>query len=185
MLFYSTLAKRYAQLFLATITHALSSTQLQQLQALIEYLNRHHEALFYVKLASIETERKKEFLKQVYKKFGCNELLDGITDLLAERKNLSLLAEVLSAIRELYKEQHGIVECTISTAHALTEDQHVFLDNFIKRKTNATRVYSKVVIDESLLAGIRILGSSFLWEHSIRKKLRALKGLFQEVEKPA
>jgi F-type H+-transporting ATPase subunit delta len=173
----SALARKYASAMLNVLTKELTKEELEQLDALIAYFNEHSEALFYLKLAFIKADVKQALLKKLYARFGIDGLLDAVTELLAQHQRLGLLPEVIVAIRRLYKERQGIADCVIMSSHALNEEQVLVLQNFVKSATGKT-IISKHVIDKALIAGVRIQGDTFLWEHSVRQQLQALKNLF-------
>ncbi len=62
---------------------------------------------------------------------------------------------------------------TIQSAMPLTESEIIKFETFFQ-KLSGKRVISRVQVEESLIAGVRMQSDIFLWEHSVAARLRKL-----------
>ncbi|MGE0207154.1 MAG: FoF1 ATP synthase subunit delta [Candidatus Babeliales bacterium] len=164
------LAARYAQAFLNTVGKDLALQDYQAALHLYEYLKEHANLILYFRLPHMY-EVKKEALHTLLQSFSLPTVFEKITDLLLEHQRTFLIKDFLGAFLALYRKKHGIVFFTLKSSHELSAEHKAELLRFIERKTGKT-VLCKTVIDKNLIAGIRLLSSTLLWEYSVNKTLR-------------
>jgi F-type H+-transporting ATPase subunit delta len=179
LLYQSSLAKKYARAFLSIAQDSITLATIDNMKSLAHYLKEHRETLFYLKLSSINDDIKQEVLKRLYARFELSSMLEGLTHLLAMHKRFFLLPSILEQIVKLYCEEKSIAEYKISSVVPLTESQKNSLHAFIGRKTGTTPLLT-YTLDPTLLAGIRVQGDLIVWEHSLRKQLRAIETAFKD-----
>lgn len=95
--------------------------------------------------------------------------------LLVERR-LAILPKVLQGIARLYCEYVNILPITIYSTYPLQEDEINIVEYFIVRKTGK-KVISTFLIDQSLIAGIKVCSDTFVWEYTVRNQLQNITRL--------
>lgn len=168
------LARRYARAFYHA-TPSLSETIIDHIAAFSQFLKEHKEALTYTTLGSIPTTTKVKVFETAAAEHQCAAEIISLLQLLGEHKRLSLLPLVLDAYVALYNKTHRILKVTVTTVSPLTAEQQNNLSEQLLRLTKAATVQMQLTIDTTLLAGIRVEGETFRWEHSVRKQLDTLK----------
>ena len=68
-----------------------------------------------------------------------------------------------------------VEDIAIYSAHPLSHEDQVNLEEWIKKERNALVVRSHVIIEPELLGGFRIEGSDFVGDYSIYRKLHNLQ----------
>lgn len=105
-------------------------------------------------------------------------LFDGnveyIIALLEKDHRIILMPDILEEVLNLYKDYHGIENCKIMSACALTDAQKHMLEHDLVRKVHKKLLYT-YEIDSSLIAGVRVRGENFIYEDSVAQKLQKLK----------
>ena len=99
---------------------------------------------------------------------------DAVLQLLRDHQRLPLFFEIVEQITLLYRKHHTYELCTVRSSHALTEQQKNFLIEQLEKRVGKKLQYQSEV-DSRLIAGIRVQGESFVWEHSIAQQLRLLE----------
>ncbi len=107
---------------------------------------------------------------QICRNAGIPISFEKLVQLLAQTHRLSLFPEVLVQVCEQYKLRHGIITCSITSSHALTEYEKKTLHLFLERATKC-KLIEQYGIDDKLIAGIRIVGNGVFWEYSVRRYL--------------
>lgn len=172
------LAKKYAAAFLNIFIHELPDSVLDELEALSAFLHAHEQSLFYLKLACIKSNVKRDVLIKLFARFGlCGIPFERFIGLIALHKRLSLITEIVEQLATLYKERKNIVEVEIKSSIPLNDhEQHIF-EKFMERALQKTIRY-RAIVDASLIAGVRMQSDTWLWEYSIRQKLAAIKRVY-------
>lgn len=99
---------------------------------------------------------------------------DLLARFLHARNMMSAFPDVVAAFSRFYREKHGILFCTLTSSHLLEEAEKEAAIQFVEQKTGKRFFYTSIV-NERLIAGIRIEGETLLWEHSIAQHLRILQ----------
>ena len=127
-----------------------------------------------MKVSAIPDHLKKEFFINLFKKHHAYiEGIDKLIDLLITDKRLMLMADILYEISHLYMQQHAIIDWTISSSDELSPEEKKSLEQFLVQKT-AMQIVPTYIIDQTLIAGIRLQSDTFLWEYSVKSQLNAL-----------
>ena len=63
------------------------------------------------------------------------------------------------------------MEFSVLSAHDLDKKELTTIQHFLEEKTKKTIIYNHK-INKDLIAGIRLLSNTLLWEHSIAQQLR-------------
>ncbi len=113
-------------------------------------------------------------------KKGLGEVLGNTLSLMAAKRRLFVLPQLIAALRELIAEEKGEMTADVVSAQALTAGQAAELSSSLKAavgkdiKLNAT-------VDESLIGGLVVKVGSRMIDTSIRSKLNALQNTMKEV----
>ncbi len=170
----SMIAKKYAQAFLGVFIDTLSLEDMRTMQAAQQFLARHKRALFFLTLPIIDRAVKRDSLISLVDKFGLPASIKKLIDLLLVHKRTFLLRDILGAIITEYQRRYGIVSCTITSSHSLSQRNVEMIKGFLAQETGCDIIY-EYKVDNRLIAGIRVQSDTFLWEYSIAKQLHDMR----------
>lgn len=166
-------AKKYAKAYVQEYGDSLTLQDIEHMKSAMSFCREHHNFMSLVSLLTSKQVQRHELVDDMFEHFSLPETLKKLVDLLVARKKLSLFAYVLQDICCLYLNSHNLLELTIYTATDLTpEERQKFEQFFIK--LSEKKIISRVVKDETLIAGVRMQSDVFLWEHSIAARIRLL-----------
>jgi len=172
----SLLAQRYAAAYLNIYGTQYTREHIQLIEQLLQYLNKHKKALFYLKLSCINPLVKKSILMNVFARYGLTDTVSTLLDLLIAHKRLFMIIEVLQSIVQTYKKRHAIITWVIKSPAVLQQTDLETIYQFLENKTGMRAEYTSI-IDKNVLAGIRIQSGTLLWEYSARQQLKKLMAL--------
>ncbi len=116
----------------------------------------------------------------VAKKMGVQDVLVNVLGLMAQKRRLFVLPQLIEHLQAMIAENKGEVTAEVTTAKALTKTQSDKL-----AKTLAARVGKDVkinaTVDESLVGGLVVKVGSKMIDTSIRSKLASLQNAMKEV----
>lgn len=164
-------ARKYAQACLHVCAAHFEKDDLHNLVEMSDFLRENHRLVFFLGLPIISQERKKFFLYELAQRFQLNHLIDRLIHLLLHDKRLFLLADVLRLMSQLYREDRGILEFSISSYPRISANDLNELKQFLARSTGCAIIYTDHE-DKNLIAGIRMESTTYLWEYSIAQQLR-------------
>jgi len=99
--------------------------------------------------------------------------MDLLILMLLNTDRIILLPDILLYIIDLYDHEQGIIFFNITTPSELSKDNKkliiLFLETMTKRK-----ILCNYAVDLSLIGGLRAQSKEFLYENSIRKKLKQI-----------
>jgi F-type H+-transporting ATPase subunit delta len=93
---------------------------------------------------------------------------------LAENGRLELLPEIRSQFEALKDEREGVLEAEVQSAFELSEAQVADLVQRLEKKTGR-KIRTKVQVDKSLIAGVRVVLGDQVIDGSARAQLGALE----------
>jgi ATP synthase F1 delta subunit len=170
----SVLIKKYSCAFVNIFHGELSVSVIDNIDRCHKYLKGHREALFYLRLSAIPDSVKDGMLRNLFNNFNLKAPFDSLISILTKDKRLYLIEEIMAKISMLAKQMNGIIDCTVSSAVPLADEQRREIESLLVEKTRK-KVRITYVIDKNLIAGIRIVSAIFLWEYSVRQQLRLLE----------
>ena len=100
--------------------------------------------------------------------------------LMASKRRLFVLPQLVVALREAIAEDNGEVTADVTSASALTKAQSDKLAKTLKAKLGKT-VTINATVDESLIGGLVVKVGSKMIDTSIRSKLNSLQNVMKEV----
>jgi F-type H+-transporting ATPase subunit delta len=116
----------------------------------------------------------------IAKKMGLTEVMTNVLGLMAAKRRLFVLPQLVAALRDAIAADKGEVTADVTSAKALTKTQSDKL-----AKTLAARfgkdVKINAAVDESLIGGLVVKVGSKMIDTSIRSKLNSLQNAMKEV----
>ncbi|WP_038147178.1 F0F1 ATP synthase subunit delta [Thioclava atlantica] len=113
-------------------------------------------------------------------KMGLSEPMSNGLQLMAAKRRLFTLPQLLKSLSELIAEEKGEVTADVTSASELTAAQAAKLAETLKNQTGKT-VKLNTAVDESLIGGMIVKLGSRMVDTSIRSKLASLKNAMKEV----
>ncbi len=113
-------------------------------------------------------------LKAILAKMGANALTEKFVLLLAEKRRLFVLTQIIAAYERLVARSRGETEAEITAARALNDAEITELKAVLKSKLGKEpRLHTK--IDPALLGGLVVKVGSRMIDSSLRTKLDGLR----------
>ncbi|MBO6854808.1 MAG: F0F1 ATP synthase subunit delta [Marivivens sp.] len=116
----------------------------------------------------------------VAKKMKLSETMANTLGLLAAKRRLFVLPQLLAALRDQISAEKGEVTADVVSAKALTKTQSDKLAKVLKAQVGSD-VKINAAVDESLIGGLVVKVGSKMIDTSIRSKLSALQNTMKEV----
>ncbi|MEL6884454.1 MAG: F0F1 ATP synthase subunit delta [Pseudomonadota bacterium] len=116
----------------------------------------------------------------VAKKAGLSELMTNTLALMADKRRLFVVPQLLQALRAVIAEDKGEVTADVTSAKALTKAQSDKLAKTLKDRMGKD-VTINASVDESLIGGLIVKVGSKMIDTSIRSKLASLQNAMKEV----
>ena len=113
-------------------------------------------------------------------KMGLTQSVAGGLGLMASKRRMFALPQVLAALRAMIAEEKGEVTAEVTSAKALSAAQEAELVKTLKARIGK-EIKLKSVVDETLIGGLVIKVGSQMIDTSIRAQLAALKNSMKEV----
>lgn len=177
----SGIAARYASaLFdLAKDAKALPALE-SDLDALAEALDTSAELRDLIASPVYSREQQGAAITAVAGKIGLSKLSVNALSLMAAKRRLFVLPQLLNALREAIAAEKGEVTAEVTSAKALTKAQADALAATLKASVGKT-VKLQTSVDESLIGGLVVKVGSKMIDTSIRSQLASLQNAMKEV----
>jgi F0F1-type ATP synthase delta subunit len=169
------LVHTYAQAFFNVFSNDITIDEYHAMQKAYKSLINNYKLLSLLQVSFLNhQELKKKCLAQLIDQFILPKSLLTLGTLLITAERMYLFPFILKKITQLYEKQMNIMSMHISCSHAISE---ATLKKFVLLLHSVTHSDIKPIffIDTSLIAGIRAHSKTILWEHSIKKTLKAIK----------
>ena len=125
-------------------------------------------------------EEQAAAIDAISKKMKLGPLLANTLSLMASKRRLFVLPQLVARVREIIAEENGEVTAEVLTAKELTKTQSDKLAKTLAEKFGKN-VTLKSAVDESLIGGLVVKVGSKMIDTSIRSKLAALQNSMKEV----
>jgi F-type H+-transporting ATPase subunit delta len=125
-------------------------------------------------------EEQAKAIEAVATKAGFSTLTKNTLALMASKRRLFVLPQLVAELRQLLAEERGEVTADVISATALTKEQSSKLAASLKARVGKT-VKLNTTVDESLIGGLVVKLGSTMIDTSIASKLSALKNAMKEV----
>jgi F-type H+-transporting ATPase subunit delta len=116
----------------------------------------------------------------VAEKMGLSGIVRNTLGLMASKRRLFVIPQLLEELTRLIAEERGEVTADVTAAKALTEAQEQQLVDTLKARVGKD-VKINMSVDESLIGGLVVKVGSRMIDTSIRSKLAALQNTMKEV----
>ncbi len=116
----------------------------------------------------------------IAKKMGLTSLMANTLAVMAQKRRLFVLPQLVQSLRGLIAESKGEVGADVTSAKALTKAQTEKLAKSLKAQFGKT-VNINATVDESLIGGLVVKVGSKMIDTSIRSKLNSLQNAMKEV----
>ena len=113
-------------------------------------------------------------------RMGLSPLVRNVVALMAQKRRLFALPQMIAQFRALLAEHRGEVTAEVTSAHPLSDAQRDALAEKIKSSTGRD-VKLNVQVDESIIGGLVVRVGSRMIDSSIRAKLARLQNAMREV----
>ena len=125
-------------------------------------------------------EEQSGAISAIAKKMELSDTTGNLLALLAAKRRLFVLPQLLAVLQDMLSEERGEVTAEVTTAKALTKAQAEKLSNTLKAQVGKS-VTIKETVDESIIGGLIVKVGSKMIDTSIASKLNALQNTMKEV----
>ncbi len=94
--------------------------------------------------------------------------------LLVEKKRFPLISHIAFAVRGLLDEEAGILRIRIESAKDLDIIELERLQRVISKDTGARRICASTMVNQALIAGVKIYSDGMCWDGSVTGRLKAM-----------
>jgi len=119
-------------------------------------------------------------ISAIAKKMNLSPVMQKSLALMAEKRRLFVLPQLIDALRALLMDERNEVIADVVSAKALTEAQTSKLAKTLSARVGKT-VTINAAVDESLIGGLVVKVGSKMIDTSIRSKLNSLQNSMKEV----
>lgn len=169
------LARKYAIAFVNVYDQKIPESAFDSMKSLSYMFHQHKNSLVLLTIPRVSYDTKYRILKQILAK----NYFDALIRLLLRDNRVVMLPDVLNHIADEYYKRHNTIICTIASSSVLTAKETDTIVHFLTKRTSSAIKYTSVV-DSRLIAGIRVYSNQFIWEYSIRNKLRQIKQILAQ-----
>jgi F-type H+-transporting ATPase subunit delta len=113
-------------------------------------------------------------------KMGLTPVMQNVLGLMAEKRRLFVLPQMLRALRGKIAEHRGEVTAEVTSAKALTKAQTEKLSKTLAEKFGKN-ISIQASVDESIIGGLIVKVGSKMIDTSIKAKLNSLQNVMKEV----
>ena len=177
----SSAAGRYATaLFeLAGESDALDRTE-QDMEALGQALEASDDLRTLLSTPIYTRDEQGRAMASVVEAMGLSALVGNVVGLMASKRRLFVLGEVIGIFAALMAEHRGEVTAEVTAARDLSEAQQAGLVSTLKAAIGR-EVKLNVTVDEGIIGGLVVKVGSKMIDTSIRSKLASLQNAMREV----
>jgi len=170
----ASLAGRYASALFELASEAGTVTAVEgDLETLANALRESPELRALIRNPEVSREALGRVLAGLGKSLGLADLTANFLGVLAENRRVAALPAVIRAFQAIAAAQRGEVTAEVATAHPLTDDQLVALEQKLRAREGRT-VKVRTSVDPELLGGIVVTIGSQRVDNSIRTRLNSL-----------
>lgn len=169
------IARRYAQAVLGALDSAEEMNRLESDLSAIDPILRKYRALHAILLnPGVSQERRAALLATLFEKLEAGNPARALVQILLERRQLSLLGDVLRAYRRAKQRKLGISAATVTTAMPLQNGDRAGWEAALARAAG-TKVQVEFHSDPSLIGGAVAQVGSLLYDGSVRGSLERIR----------
>lgn len=139
-----------------------------------EIIEDNPEFLKCLKSFSLSLEEKEKILDKTFLNNGVNEMIVNLMKLLVKKHKIHLFLDIIKKFEKMVLEDLGLLKGIVYSVVELSKEQMRKIENFTAKKVNR-QVILKNIIDSNLIAGIKIVIGSYIFENSITSQLEQIK----------
>ncbi|CUH74210.1 F-type ATPase subunit delta [Thalassovita autumnalis] len=128
----------------------------------------------------VSRDDQEKAIASVAQKMGLEAALSNGLALMAQKRRLFVLPQLLAQLAALISEEKGEVTAEVASAKALTKTQSEKLSKTLAARVGKT-VKINATVDEELIGGLVVKVGSKMIDTSIRSKLNSLQNAMKEV----
>jgi ATP synthase F1 delta subunit len=170
----SAVAKQYAKAYLQEYGSSLQLEDIEHIKLAVQFFRRHHTFMSLVSLIVAHDQSDHVIMQELWSHFQLPQTLKKLIPVLINHKRLVIFAQVLQGICCQYLSSNNILELTVLTAQPLADSELKQFEQFFI-KLSGKKIISKMVLDETLIAGVRLQSDLFLWQYSIAARVKNLQ----------
>jgi F-type H+-transporting ATPase subunit delta len=171
----SSLPGRYATaVFDLAVDMNLLDTVAADLASLKRMLKASPDLLRLVKAPVFSRDEQKKGLSALAEKMGVNQLTRSFILLLADKRRLFVLTDIIAAFEALVAQKRGEMRAEVTSARALRDSEIDELKQVLKAKLNR-EPQIETHVDPSLLGGLIVKVGSRMIDSSLRTKLAGMR----------
>lgn len=170
----SSSSKKYATAYLNLYQNDIHMTDIQNICRSVVFLKRNRNFMLLACAVGTKKEEKISIVDKLFVHFSLHDSFKKLVRLLIKNNQLCLLPVILQDVCCLYKTRKNILELEIQSAEQLDQQAAQEFEAFFAQRSNMD-IVSHVKVDTSLIAGVRLQSSLFLWEYSVASQLRTLR----------
>ena len=177
----TSIASRYAAAVFELATESKSVAKIESdLDALSSALTDSADFNALIHSPIYSREEQTAAITAIAKKMGLTTLMSNTLAVMADKRRLFVLPQLVKSLRDLIAESNGEVGADVVSAKALTKAQTDKLAKTLKAQFGKT-VNINATVDESLIGGLVVKVGSKMIDTSIRAKLNSLQNAMKEV----
>ena len=127
----------------------------------------------------VSREQQGAAMAAVCDKMGVGAPVSSMIGLMAAKRRLFALPDVINVFNQLMADKRGVVSAEVAAAAPLSDAQRKALEDTIKKSVGAD-IALDVTVDESLIGGLVVKVGSKMIDTSIKSKLASLKTAMKE-----
>ncbi|MGN1295362.1 MAG: F0F1 ATP synthase subunit delta [Bacilli bacterium] len=175
----STLSNRYAEALLSIAKEKGLNTEFRNyIKELVNAINENKEIISILSSSFIAKEEKKNIISKILSTCPYMDIV-SLVMLIIDNRRENYLLSILNEFISISNEEDNISEGYVYVAEKLSEKQLEAVQLAISKKLNK-EVFLYQRIDESLIGGIKVVISDYVFDASIKHKLDSLKNTLQE-----
>lgn len=128
----------------------------------------------------IPKKDKKSLIYSVFKDVMKNETVSFL-QLLLDKNRIGLIQGICAEYKSFYDRKVSILEIKIISALQLDKEQIKNIEEKMKKQLNASRIYSVVTVDPSLIGGLMVIAGDKVFDASVRGRLNGIKKAINEL----
>ncbi|MCX8129558.1 MAG: F0F1 ATP synthase subunit delta [Clostridia bacterium] len=172
--------KRYAKALIdVALTGGNSDVFQKELQYVVDIFNNQSDFKCFFLNPEVKNEIKKDTVKKLFDGKLKPEMVNFLL-LLLDKGRINLLNGINKEYSELADKMKNILYMTIVSAVPLEEVQIGSIKEKYRRLHNSTAVKAELVVDKSLIGGIKVKIGDKLIDGSVKGRLEGLKQLIVE-----
>lgn len=178
----SGMAGRYASaLFSLAQEQNATDAVSRDLEAFDGLLNESSDLRRLVRSPAFSAQEQTKALTAVLERAGIGGLVAKFLRLVASKRRLFAIADMIAGYRSLLDRAHGVTRAEITVAEPLGEEHLATLKQALREASGARSVAVAVKVDPAIIGGLIVKLGSRMVDGSLRTKLNSIRTRMKEV----